>query len=107
MEIVKKGPDEAPLNFPGVCVFTRDSEGPFLDTKTWLNARDIGGVDPYGYIHVAKVIDMGRAVGMVSKSDYDAQLERADAAEAKVAELEKLLEAHRTIKDAARVLVSS
>ena len=95
------------LNFPGVCVFTRDSEGPFLDTDTYLNARDLGGVDPYAYIHVQKVVDMGRVVGMVPKEDVERLQERVEKQDERVRELEALLDAYTTIKDAEKVLVNA
>ena len=107
MRIVHKiAPNGEPevLNFPGVCVFTRDSEGPFLDTGTYLNARDLDGVDPYCYIHVQKVIDMGRVVGMVPASDVERLQLRLDALGEKLKETEKLLDAYTTIKDAEQVL---
>ena len=85
MRIVNKG--DEPLNFPGVCVFTRDAEGPFLDTDTYLNARELDGVDPYAYIHVTKVKDMGRAVGMVEG-------EKVEALEAELEELRAEVEAN-------------
>ena len=105
MRIVDK--ESEVLNFPGVCIFTRDSEGPFLDTDTYLNARELDGVDPYGYIHVQKVVDMGRVVGMVPKEDVERLQEQLKQYGEKVAELEKLLEAYTTIKDAEKVLVSA
>jgi hypothetical protein len=106
MRIIDKGSDE-PLNFPGVCVFTRDSEGPFLDTDTYLNAKDLDGVNPYAYIHVQKVVDMGRVVGMVPKEDFEVLAEQVQVYGERVAELEKLLEAVQTIKDAESVLAAS
>lgn len=97
----KANPGEV-LNFPGVCVFTRDSEGPFLDTGTYLNARELDGVDPYAYIHVQKVVDMGRAVGMVPKEDVERLQEQVEAYAAKVDELRELLDAYTTIADASK-----
>ena len=104
MRIVDKNTEV--LNFPGVCVFTRDSEGPFLDTDTYLNARELEGVDPYAYIHVQKVVDMGRVVGMVPKEDVERLEQRVKAQDERVRELEALVEAYTTIKDAEAVLVN-
>jgi hypothetical protein len=100
-------PKDEVMNFPGVCAFTRDSEGPFLDTDTYLNAKDLDGVNPYAYIHVQKVVDMGRVVGMVPKEDVERLLERVEAQDAKVRELEKLVDAYQTMKDAEKVLVEA
>ena len=83
MEVVEKA-----VNFPGVCVFTRDSEGPFLDTDTYLNARDLDGVDPYAYISVQKVIDMGRVVGCLPPEEAHRLTEEVAALREQVAELE-------------------
>ena len=81
MEIVNEA-----VNFPHVCAFTRDSDGPFLDTKTYLNARDLNGVDPYCYIHVTKVKDMGRAVGMVSAEHVEILVQELEELRAEIEE---------------------
>jgi len=102
VRIVKKG--EEVLNFPGVCIFTRDSDGPFLDTGCYLNARDLDGADPYAYIHVQKVVDMGRVVGMVPKEEFERLQERVAKQDERVRELEALVDAYTTLKDAEREL---
>lgn len=102
MEVVQTA-----TNFPSRCIFTGDTEGPFLDTQTWLNARQLDGVDPYAWISVAKVVDMGRAVGMVPREDVERLEEQLQAHGEKVRELEKLLDAYTTIAEAEKVLVGA
>lgn len=89
---------EEATNFPRVCVFTGSDDGPFLDTETWLNARDLNGVDPYGYISVQKVIDMGRAVGMVPKDEVDALREQVANLDRKYQVLAQYAEAIEGLK---------
>lgn len=105
MRIVHKG--DEPLNFPGVCMFTRDAEGPWLDTDTYLNARELNGVDPYGYITVLKVEDMGRAVGMVPAHVHQTIVAERDALAKHAAELEVQLLAFKKVREAAAKLVAA
>lgn len=95
------------MGVPGVCVLTGDGDGPFLDTQIVLNTRTYGTVEPWAIITVQKVIDMGRAVGMVPKEDVERLRERVDAQDERVRELEKLLDAYTTIKDAEEVLTGA
>ena len=55
---------------PGVCVLSGQTEGEFLDT-----GRVIPFHEPYGLFHVPMVESMGRAVGMVPRSEYDEMME--------------------------------
>lgn len=75
--------DSGVIAVPGTCILTGDGEGPFLDTGVFINAKEVGGVDPYALISVQKVKDMARAVGMV-----EADEDRIAELEEKVAELE-------------------
>jgi hypothetical protein len=104
MEVVYS---DGTLNFPGKCVLSGDAEGPFLDTNTWLNAKDIGGIDPYGYISVAKVRDMGRAIGMVPREDVERLQGRIDDYGAKIDALTKQVDALTAIKELEKELVDA
>lgn len=68
MEIVERGTIGP---FAG-CILTRDVDGPFLDTKRWVDLE-------YGYIHVPFVEEMGRAVGMVPAAEVASLQERLEA----------------------------
>lgn len=105
MRVVEKG--EEVLNFPGVCVLTMDGEGPWVDTETWLNAKDLDTVDPYAYISVAKVRDMGRVIGMVEKEEVEKLTAQVEEYGNKVAELQALVDAYTTIKDAEETLAAA
>jgi hypothetical protein len=83
MRVIPKGSDEL-LNFPSVCVFTGTSDADLLDTGFELNAKEYDGVKPYAYIEVGFLKGMAREVGMVDG-------EALEAAEARIAELEKAL----------------
>lgn len=82
MKIVTK---DSGLNAPGYCVFTKDVDGPFLDTKRWLN-----DIDPYGYVQVDYVKEMGRAVGMVDPGDVAALKQRVSEMALELEELRKI-----------------
>lgn len=62
----KPSGDPVGLMEPGYCVFTKDIDGPYLDTEF-----QITDIYPRAYIHVGFVETMGRAVGMVPKHEYD------------------------------------
>lgn len=83
MEIVEKG-----VNNPGYCIFTKDLDGPYLDTGFWINE-----IDPYAYIHVPFVETMGRAVGMVPKHEVEALQEKARLMAEELVELREKVEA--------------
>lgn len=98
MKIVTK--DDG-LNAPGLCVFTADTGGPFLDTGRWLPYAD-----PYGYIHVPFAKEIGRAVGMVEAEEHEAL--KAEIAEKQVlleefahnlSDLQEQVEAFKTVKE--------
>ena len=78
MHIVDK--ENETLNFPGVCAFTKTSDDDLLDTGCWLNAKDLNGVDPDGYIAKGFLKTMAREIGMVDGSELEAaQAELAEA----------------------------
>ena len=76
------------INNPGYCIFTKDIDGPFLDTGTWIN-----DINPYGYIHVPMVEAMGREVGMVPRHEVEAIQVKFAAALAELQELRQKVEA--------------
>jgi hypothetical protein len=88
MQVVDKA-----VNFPARCVFTGSTDGKFLDTGFWLNARELDGVDPYAYISVAFVETMGREVGMVAANEVERLQERVAAQDDRINELERLVDA--------------
>lgn len=87
---------------PGFCIFTKDVEGPFLDTGRWIDQ-----IDPYGYVHVPFVEEMGRAVGMVPAGEVEALKERVDVLGRALNDTRTLLEAMQTVKNAEEVLSGS
>jgi hypothetical protein len=76
------------INNPGYCIFTKDIDGPFLDTGTWIN-----DINPYGYIHVPFVEAMGREVGMVPRSEFERLAEKATAMAEELSELREQADA--------------
>lgn len=52
------------LKAPGHCLISHDIDGPLLDTDVYVDE-----IDPYGYIAVGVVEQMGKAVGMVPESE--------------------------------------
>jgi hypothetical protein len=78
---------------PGLCIFTGDIDGPFLDTDTWINY-----VDAYGYIHVPKVEEMGRAVGMVPRAEVEHLKKQLSEYGLKLEKLERQLAAYATLE---------
>lgn len=91
MKIVQK---DSGLQAPGWCVFTHDIDGPFLDTERWINE-----VDPRGYVQVSFVEEMGRAVGMISRSEVEAIQEQLSEAQAELASLKDLLERVEIVRE--------
>jgi hypothetical protein len=88
MEVVNEA-----VNFPARCVFSGSTDGPFLDTGSWLNARQLDGVDPYGYISVSFLETMARKVGMVAQSDVERLQERIAEQDDRINELTRLVDA--------------
>jgi hypothetical protein len=93
MRIVEK---EEAINGPGLCIFTSDIDGPFLDTGFWVDSW----ANPYAYIHVPFVEQMGREVGMVARNEVERLAERVEAAEAECESLREQVEALTTIREA-------
>ena len=85
MRVINKGADE-PLNFPGVCVFTKTSDDNLIDTGCWLNAKELNGVDPYGYVAEGFVKVMAREIGMVEASEHEAVVAELEALKAEADE---------------------
>ena len=73
---------------PGLCLFTAELEGPFLDTERWISYTD-----PYGYISVSFVEEMGRAVGMVDAQEVAALKAQLAQYGQKLAELQGIADA--------------
>lgn len=96
MKIVTK---DSGLNAPGYCVFTHDIDGPFLDTKKWIN-----DIDPYGYVQVEYVKEMGRAVGMVDPDDVKALKQRVAEMALELEELRLIAGAIENYRDAEETL---
>lgn len=106
MEVVTKETviQSGRMAVPGLCIFTLDGEGPFLDTGTIINAKDLNGVDPYALISVAKVRDMGRAIGMVPREEIEELKAQLDEYAAKLEDLQRLADALIAREAADRVL---
>ncbi len=94
MEIVEKG-----TMAPGLCLFTGDIDGPFLDLKRWVSY-----VDPYAYVHVPFVKEMGRAVGMIEPEEFADALAQLAEAKAELAEVKAELAEARTVAEAVEIV---
>lgn len=98
MRIVEKA-----VKPPGMCLLSRDTEGPFFDPGLYARHRD-----PYMYVSVRWVEDRARELGMVPGreiEELESELRNMLAGYvAKVEQLEKFVEAHETLVESAASL---
>jgi len=80
---------------PGMCLASRDADGPFFDTG--LYARH---VDPYIYISCHFVKERAKDLGMVESEEVDALRERFEAQAEEIARLKRFVEAHQVFEAA-------
>lgn len=66
---------------PGMCLASRDTEGPFIDTGLRAAHRD-----PYIYLSVRWVEECARELGMVPKVEVDARFAKLEAEQEEYAE---------------------
>ena len=97
MEVVNR--EGGNLNHPGVCVFTGTSDGDLIDTGFWLNAKDLDGVDPYGYVSVGFVKNMAKEIGMVDGAEVERLRERCAKLEDESNEVHRQLDALTTLEE--------
>jgi hypothetical protein len=67
MKVVEKA-----YHAPGMCVVSRDIDGPFVDLETWTGLTD----DAHLYLHVPVAEEIGRTVGMIPKGEVEGLQER-------------------------------
>lgn len=66
---------------PGMCLASRDTEGPFIDTGLRAAHRD-----PYIYLSVRWIEEAARELGMVPKVEVDARFAKLEAEHEEYAE---------------------
>lgn len=66
---------------PGMCLASRDTEGPFIDTGLRAAHRD-----PYIYLSVRWIEECARELGMVPKVEVDARFAKLEAEHEEYAE---------------------
>jgi hypothetical protein len=87
---------ETATKAPGMCLASRDTDGPFFDTGLFARHRD-----PYMYISCKWVEEAAQELGMVPASEVEALKEQLESYAAKIENLERFVEAHRSLEAAA------
>lgn len=73
---------DSPSLFPGCCFLSGSGNGPFVDT-----GRHHGADDSRIYLQELLAVEVGEAIGMVTRAQHHAALERIAELELEVAEL--------------------
>lgn len=85
---------------PAMCLASRDTDGPFFDTGLYARHRD-----PYMYISTRWVEEAAQELGMVPAAEVEGLRDQIDSYAAKIENLERFVEAHRTLEEAAESVV--
>jgi hypothetical protein len=95
--------DEA-VRPPAMCLASRDTEGPFIDT-----GLRSGMVDPHIYISCRWIEEAARELGMVPKVEVDARFAKLEAEHeeyaAKLSALQRLADASAEFSEATEAVV--
>jgi hypothetical protein len=72
---------------PGMCLVSRDTDGPFFDTGVYARHHD-----PYMYIGTRWVEEAAQELGMVRQAEVDAMREQLANMETELSELRAFME---------------
>lgn len=90
MKIVDKA-----FHAPGMCVVSRDIDGPFVDLETWTGLTD----DAHLYLHVPVAEEIGRTVGMIPKGEVEALKRRVEELAENLKKERKRITAYESLRE--------